>query len=161
METYQGIVVPAPAALTPAHGNGYGIVPGLPESELADPRELERVASEEPLQLLQVATRAHSQDANSRWRGGEVTEQLLEELDHAVIMLSIVNERLASNVKYSVLEYLLKGWISLDHIVDEDMHAIAKWYLRVCGLRRRIQALKCAGYGRRQMSPEVVWQRVR
>ncbi len=41
MEVYGGIVVPASALLKREHGNRYGSVPGLDDSELADPDELE------------------------------------------------------------------------------------------------------------------------
>ena len=39
---YEGIVVPESALLQREHCNRYGSVPGLDDSELADPDELER-----------------------------------------------------------------------------------------------------------------------
>ena len=71
------------------------------------------------------------------------------ELKHAVIMLSIVSERIPGRSKYMVLKYLRMGVIDIDDITDDDMRAIAKWYTRVRRLGAQIEELRRARRWRR------------
>ena len=174
IETQDNIVVPAPVLVQVERNSGYGSVPGLDDEELADPAELERwVMIQEwgPVLAVPVEKRHSSirpevdEFGNLDWgafgtidfdrlrpRFDKVRyriDQLREELKDAVIMLSIVRERLPGRAKHLALKYLRMGLIAFDHIVDGDMRAIAKWYLRVRRLRERISELELARQRRR------------
>jgi len=60
-------------------------------------------------------------------------------------MFSIVNERLKPWAKYMVLKYLKIGIIELEHIVDNDMRALGRLYLRIRRMRKEITELREAG----------------
>ncbi len=72
-------------------------------------------------------------------------------------MFSIVNERLKTRAKYTVLKYLKMGIIELEHIVDNDMRALARLYLRIRRLRKEIAELREASEWRRQRQAEGFW----
>ncbi len=154
-ETYQGIVVPESVLLRREHVNRYGSVPGLDDEELADPDELERqVFIEEWAPILALPRRksqcdirpAIGEDGRPDWgafatvdfersHGGfnkarYRADRLREELRDKLIMLAIVKERLPGKAASLVLKYLAKGIITTEHIVNEDMLALAKLYLQ-------------------------------
>jgi len=47
------------------------------------------------------------------------------------MMLAMLKERLPGKAKYLVLKYLRMGIITMEHIVNEDMLALAKLWLDV------------------------------
>ena len=59
-----------------------------------------------------------------------------------LIIFSIVKERIPGRTKYLVLKYLNMGIIELDHIVDADMQALARLYLRARHLRKQVADLR-------------------
>ena len=77
-------------------------------------------------------------------------EKLRDELKDVLLMLDIVKERIPGREKYLVLKHLRMGWIEFEHIEDEDMRAMARWYLRARRLRRWISKLEEDGQRRRQ-----------
>ncbi len=154
-ETYQGIVVPSSVLLKREKANRYGSIEGLDDDELADPDELERqVFIEEwsPILALPKPKRkcdirpAIGEDGRPDWgafatvdfersHGGfgkarNRAERLREEFRDTLIMVAIVKERLPGNASRLVLKYLAKGIITTEHIVNEDMLALAKLYLQ-------------------------------
>ena len=170
IETYDNIVVPVSAVIRVERETGYGSVPGLSDDELADPAELERwvmIQQWGPILSLPVKGRqggirpevdesgyldwgAFGTIDFNRLRGPfdkvrYKVDRLREELKDAVIMLSIVNERIAGRRKYVILKHLRMGIIDIEHIVEADMRAIAKWYLRVRRLQREISQIGRAG----------------
>ena len=182
MEVYGGIVVPASALLKREHGNRYGSVPGLDDSELADPDELERqVLREEFGPVLALPVRAGKSgirpqvDENGnldwgafgtvdfdRYSGGfdkarYKADKIREQLDDLRIMFSIVSDRIKAEAKYLVLKYLRMGIIGLELIANEDMLALAKLYLRVKGLQEEIADLRQASERRRQRQAAALW----
>ena len=169
METDGEIVVPASALLRVERDTDYGSVPGLDDDELASPAELERwVMIREWGPILALPVNGHrswirpevDESGHVDWgafgtidferlrspldRAWYKVARLREELKDAVIMLSIVIERVPGRSKYLVLKYLRMGLIVFEHIVDDDMRAIAKWYLRVRRLREQIEELERA-----------------
>ena len=169
IETCDNIVVPVSALVRVERETDYGSVPGLSDDELADPAELERWVMIEqwgPILSLPVSGRqggirpevdesgyldwgAFGTIDFDRIRGPfdkarYKADMLREELKDAVIMLSIVNERIAGREKYLVLKHLRMGIIDFEHIVDSDMRAIAKWHLRVRRLREEISQIEQA-----------------
>ena len=179
---YEGIVVPESALLQREHSNKYGSVPGLDDSELADPDELERqVLKQEfaPVLALPVKARKSSIKPNIdeggtvdwgafgsvdfdryrpqfdklRYKADKVTEQLKDVL----IIFNIVNNRIGPKAKYLVLKYLRMGIIELEHIVNNDMLALARLYLRARRMRKEIAELQEASERRRQLKAEALW----
>jgi len=172
VETEDGVVVPAPARLRVLRGRGLGGVAGLDDSELANPSELARVAMIEdwwPVLSLPVQGKSGGfspeMDESGQLDWGSLgsadieklvpqvdkaqskVDKLREELKDALIMLSMVKLRVPGQAKYVLIGQLRKGVIELDQITDENMRAIAKWYLRA---RRTQQELFRAEQGRRR-----------
>ena len=75
------------------------------------------------------------------------------ELRRTVITLSVVSERLPGNAKYQVLKFLDMGIIDFDHIVSEDMQAIARRHLQAKRLQEEIRELR--EYSRRKRLAEA------
>jgi len=163
------IEVPPSAALRLDRGTGYGSVEGLDDEELADPREIERqiiLKELEPILSLPSKKRhcniipAVDETGGLDWgafasvdfdrlkpvfdKARYKADRLREELKDVLIMLSIVNERLPDRKKYLVLKYLKMGWIGIEDIANEEMRAIARWYIRADKLRQQIRALRLA-----------------
>jgi hypothetical protein len=158
--------------------SGYGSVPGLDDSELADAEELERQAFIQdwgPILALPIIGR-HGGVRPVRDEFGHLdygafgtvdferlygsfdkalykADKLREELRRTLITLSVIAERLPGNVKYLVLKYLDMGVIDLDHIANEDMQAIADRHLRAKRLQREIRQLR--EYSRRKRLAEA------
>ena len=167
MDTEQSIEVPESPLLRLERKNRYGSVPDLEDEELADPEELERCAIQaewEPVLMLPrrgprygprpsvdmngeldwgaFGTVDFDQErAKPSWEKGKVQE-LRERLKDTVIMLSIVKERLPGMAAQQMLKWLRMGVVELEHIVNDDMHALAMLYLRARRLRQEIRGLK-------------------
>ena len=179
---YEDVVVAESALLRLERKNRYGSVPGLDDSELADPNELERqVLRQEfaPVLALPVSGSKCSmrpnidQDGSVDWGAfGTVdfdrcsggfdkarykADKVAEQLKDLLILLSIVNERIKTWAKYVVLKYLSMGVIEVEHIGDNDMRALAKLYLRIRRMRKEIAELREASERRRQQKAEASW----
>ncbi len=164
------VVVAESVLLKRERKDRYGGVPGLDESELANPDELERQVYREelaPILALPVQGNRSSirpaidEDGSLDWGAfGTVdfekmypfnkvlykADKLREQLKNVLIMFSIVNERLKPWAKYMVLKYLKMGIIELEHIVDNDMRALGRLHLRIWRLRKQIAELRQAGW---------------
>jgi len=152
--------------------NRYGGVPGLDDSELADPDELEQqVMLEEwgPVLLLPVRGRSRGirgvVDESGELDFGAFgtvdfertmgrfdkarykAEKLREQLKDITIRIGIVKERLPGKAKYMVLKYLRMGMIELQQIKSMDMLILARLYMRARRLRNEIGRLEEAGSG--------------
>ena len=161
--------------------NRYGSVPGLDDSELANPEELERqVLRQEfgPVLVLPVSGNRCSLrpaideagiidwgaygtvDFERMYPFNKVlykADKLREQLKNVLIMFSIVNERLKARAKYMVLKYLKMGIIELEYIVDSDMRALARLYMRIRRMRKEIAELRKVSELRRQRHAESFW----
>ena len=157
--------IPVSAVLSVQRQNAYGRVPGLDDEELADPDELERAVFIEmwgPVLGIPVRRRWSrvrpdiDEDGGVDWGAfGSIDfqrlvkfdkarykiEKLREELRDVTIMISIIMERIPGRAKYLVLKYLRMGIVDLDHIVDADMRAAGRWYLKARRLRSEIAEL--------------------
>ena len=170
-----GIEVPESVLLRRLRPNKYGSVPGLDDSELADPDELERqVLRQEFGPVLALPVKANKscirpevdESGNVDWGAfGTVdfdryrqqfdklrykADKVAEKRKDVLIMFGIVNERIKAWAKYLVLKYLRMGIIELEHVVDNDMLALARLYLRAERMRKEIAELLEAGERRRQ-----------
>jgi len=176
------VVVAESALLRRERKNRYGSVPGLDDSELAGPDELERqVLRQEfaPVLALPVKARESCIRPNID-EGGRVdwgafgtvdfdryrqqfdklrykADKVAEQVEDLSIMFGIVNERIKTWAKYLVLKYLRMGVIELGHVVDNDMLALAKLYLRSRRMRKEIAELQEAGERRRQQKAAALW----
>ena len=164
-------------------GNRYGSVPGLDDSELADPDELERqilIQEFEPILALPVKVRkswrCHGVDGEGCVDFGAFgtvdfsrtmpefdrvrykADKLKEKLKDVVIMFSIVKERMPRRTKYLVLKYIKMGIIELEHIADADMYALARLYLRARHLRNQIADLREVNRLRQEQRLQAFWE---
>jgi hypothetical protein len=172
---YQGFEVPESVLLKREQVNKYGSVPGLDDSELADPDELERqVYMQELGPVLALPVKggkswiepvvdesggvdwgAFGSVDFDRYRGGfdkvrYKADKLKEQKKDLLIIASIVKERLPQKASYLVMKYLKMGIIGLENIVNADMLALARLYLRIERLRGEIKQLERASEARRQ-----------
>jgi hypothetical protein len=166
--------VPVSPLLAEQKRNPYGSVEGLDDEELADPAELERqafIADWGPILALPVRTRRGwvqpniDENGNVDWGAfGTVdfersmgpcdklrykADRLQEKRRDVLIMYSIVSNRLPK-ARYKVLKLLEKGIIELEDIGNEDMLALARYYLQARSLEREIRELRKASWTRRQ-----------
>jgi len=179
---HNGVVVAESALLRREHKDRFGHVPGLDDSELADPDELERqVLRQEfgPVLALPIAKSRScirpniEQDGSVDWGAfGTVdfdrysgsfdkvrykAEKVREQLKDLKILFSIVNERIKTRAKYLVLKYLRMGIIELEHIANNDMRALGRLYLRAKRMRKEIAELWEASERRRQRKATALW----
>jgi len=174
------VVVAESALLKRERKDRYGSVPGLDDSELANPDELERQVYRQelapilalPIQGNRCSLRpAIDEDGSLCWGAfGTVdfermypfnkaiykADKLREQLKNVLIMFSIVNERLKTRAKYTVLKYLKMSIIELEHIVDNNMRALGRLYLRIRRMRKEIAELREAGWRRHQRCAEAI-----
>jgi len=167
---YAGVVVPQSALLKREQANKYGSIEGLPDEELADPDELERMVYIEefgPILRLPAQQRRYpfcgSLDEDGRvdfgafgtvdfdrYRGPfDKTRYKIDKLKDLVLMLTMVNERIAGKAKYKVLKYVRMGILDLGDIEDNQMYFFAEMYLRAVKLRQEIAKLQEAARYRR------------
>ena len=179
-----GVEVPESVLLRRDRGHRYGSVPGLADSELADPDELERqVFVQEFGPVLRLPVRAGrgflkpsvSEEGRLDWGAfGTVdfdrytggfdkarykADQVREQLRGVLILFSVVSDRMGNSGKYLVLKHLRMGIIEFGHIVNEDLAALARLYLRVRRLRQEINELREASERRRRHRAEALWGR--
>jgi hypothetical protein len=179
---YEDIVVPESVLLRRRQGNKYGSVPGLDDSELADPDELERqVLMQEFGPVLALPIKASRSvirpeiDENGdvdwgafgtvdfdRYSGGfdkarYKADILREQRKDLLVRLGMVSERIKAEGKRLVLKYLEMDIIGFEHIVNEDMRVLARLYLRARRLEREIAELRQASERRRQQRAAALW----
>jgi hypothetical protein len=177
---YEDMVVAESPLLRRERRNRYGGLEGLDDSELANPDELERQVYREelaPILALPASDNRYSyrpavdEDGRLDWGAfGTVdvermypfnkvlykADKLREQLKDLVIIFGIVNERIKSRTKYMVLKCLKMGIIELEHIVDSDMRALGRLYLRIRRLRKEIAELREVGWRRHQERAEAI-----
>jgi hypothetical protein len=179
-----GVEVPESVLLRRDRGHRYGSVPGLDDSELADPDELERQAFvQESGPVLALPVRASSGFRRpgvneegvvdwgafgtvdfDRYSGGfdkarYKADKVREQLRGVLILFSVVSDRMGGSGKYLVLKYLRMGVIGLEHIVNQDMAALARLYLRIERMRQEMGELREASERRHRQRAEALWGR--
>jgi hypothetical protein len=178
----EGIVVPESVLLTRQHGNRYGSVPGLDDSELADPDELERqVVVQEFAPILALPVKASKcgirpevdEDGNLDWGAfGSVdfdrysggfdkarykADIIREQRKDLLVRLGMVSDRIKAEAKQLVLKYLEMDIIGFEHIVNDDMRVLARLYLRARRLEQEIAELRQASERRRERRAAALW----
>jgi hypothetical protein len=174
-QMFEDVVASESALLRLGTKNNYGTVPGLDEIEFADLDELERqVLIQEFAPVLALPFKAKKNsiepatdgNGNVDWGAfGTVdfdryrpkldkakykADRLKEKLGDVLIMFSIVKERMQGRAKYLVLKYLRMGIIDIEHIVDDDMLALGRLYLRVRRMQIEMAELREASRHRRE-----------
>lgn len=166
METWNGVVVAAPAWFVRNKRPRYGSVPGLLDEELANPRELERqVFLQEwgPILTLPVR-RARVVEPNIdeyfgvNWGAFATVDfsrtmarpdpeswemrELREQLRNSVAKIEILVRRLPRKAVYRVLDEVELGRLDIDEIVNVDMWWLANEWLYARRIRRQIAELQ-------------------
>jgi hypothetical protein len=180
-EIYDGIVVPASALRQEQHMKKYGTISDLPQEELAEPDELERVAYKEmwwpilrlPQQRWECSIRPNmDEDGRVDWGAfGSVdfdsyrpqfdklrykTEKLREKLKDLVVMLKIVSARIPGRAKMKILRLVGAGVLDIGDISDNQMYFFAEMYLRA--LRMRVQIVRLREKRKQRKEEELeVW----
>ena len=146
--------------------NRYGTIPDLPEEELADPDELERVFYKEmwwpilrlPQQRWECPIRPNmDEDGRIDWGAfGSVdfdsyrpqfdklrykVEKLREKLKDRVIMLKIMSARILGKTKIKILKLVRAGVLDIGDIVDNQMYFLAELYLQAWRMREQIERM--------------------
>ncbi|MHC4520291.1 MAG: hypothetical protein ACYTAS_17005, partial [Planctomycetota bacterium] len=80
-----------------------------------------------------------------------------EQLKDLLIMFGIVSDRMKAEAKYLVLKYLRMGIIGLEHIVNDDMRALTRLYVRAKRLQQEIAELRKASERRCQQRAVAIW----
>ena len=165
-EIYDGIVVPAAALRREQRRNKYGTVRYLPDEELADPDELERVVYKEmwwpilrlPQQRWEPAIRPNiDEDGRADWGAfGTVdfdsyrpqanrlrykVEQMKEQLKDHVNLLRTIADRIPGTAKYKTLSRVKRGLLDPDELPASDLWQLAIGYVRAWRLRTEIEEL--------------------
>jgi hypothetical protein len=158
-----GIVVPAVALRREQRRNKYGTLADLPDEELADPDELERVVYKEmwwpilrlPQQRWESSIRPNIEDGRVDWGAfGTVdfdsyrpqsnrllckAEQMKEQLKDRVNLLRMIADRIPGTEKYKVLSRVRRGLLDPEAI--KDMWQLAVGYVRAWRLQEQIEQL--------------------
>jgi hypothetical protein len=163
-ETYGGIVVPAAALRREQSRVKYGTLADLPDEELADPDELERVVYKEmwwpilrlPQQRWESPIRPNiGEDGRVDWGAfGTVdfdsyrpqsnrllckVEHMKEQLKDRLSLLRMVSDRIPGTEKYRLVSLVKKGVLVPDNI--KDMWQLAVSYVRAWRLQDEIRQL--------------------
>jgi hypothetical protein len=165
--------MPVSALLSVERKNRYGSLPDLEDEELADPEELERLAVAEewapvlalPLKSRRGWVRPVADESSVDFdafasvdfqrtipeldKARYKAEKLNEQLADLAILIGIVKERLPARARGLVIKYLRMGIIDLDHIINDDMLALARLYLRARRLQKEVAELREASRARR------------
>lgn len=67
-----------------------------------------------------------------------------------LIMIGMLKRRIPGIAKYEVLKYLQMGVIDVDHVVDEDMLARARFDCRARGLKKETEEIRTARIKRQE-----------
>jgi len=184
---YDGIVVVESPLLKRKRSNKYGSVEGLPDEELVDPHEIERMYLMEELRpILQLPVRGRKcpikpsidEDGRVDW-GAFATADfdeyrpdidkplykaniLAEERRSRIFIIGMLKDRIERAGNYNaarkILKHVLKGTIEVDDIEDWDTWLLAKDYLRVRRLEKQIKELKEKSKRKRQEEAEKFWR---
>jgi hypothetical protein len=182
---HAGIFVPAAALQQERQRTKYGTLKDLPDEELADPDELERVMYKEmwgpilalPRQRYERAMRPSiDEDGRVDWGAfGTVdfdsyrqdfdrlrykAERLKDKQMDLAIMFEIASERIPGTAKYKVLKCVRLGLLDADDIENWDVWQLAKLYLRILRLQRERYELKERSWQRQERRAEVFWRSV-
>ena len=182
IEIYDGIDEPASALRQEQRRTRYGNLADLPDEELADPDELERVIHKQmwwpvfslPQQRWECSIRPNmDEDGRVNWGAfGTVdfesyrpqhsklrykAERIKEQLKDRVIGLRIISERIPGTAKYKILRLVRNGTLDTDDIEDFDMWQLAVGYVRARRLRSEIGQMLKKSRQQQEEKAEEMW----
>jgi hypothetical protein len=182
-EICDGIFVPASALRQEQQRTRYGTLADLPDEELANPDELERVVYKEmwwpilrlPQQRWECPIRPNmDEDGHVDWGAfGTVdfesyrpqssklrykAEQMKEQLKDRVNLLRMISERIPGTAKYKILRLVKKGRLDTDDISDWDMWQLAVGYVRAWRLHREIEQMLKKSRQQQEEKAEAMWR---
>ena len=178
------VVVPESPLLKRQRPNRYGSIEGLPDEELADPDELERLYwMEEFAPVLALPERKVrkgwirpniDEDGKIDWGAfGTVdfdryrpkfdkmlckADWLAEEVANQCLMMETISARIKTWAKYKIIEYVTNGILDIGDIVDFDMYCLAERYMRTRRLIREIAELKKKSWEKREKATQEFWE---
>ena len=184
---YEGVVVPESVLLKRERSNRYGSIEDLPDEELADPDELERVSFVEEFRpILQLPVRGRKcpikpnidEDGRIDWgafatadfetykpdidKARYKSNLLREEHAGVILMIHTLKERIQKAGKYGamlkILKYVWKGLIDIDDIQDWDTWQLVKCCVRAAKLKERIIKLREKSRLNREEEVEAFWR---
>jgi hypothetical protein len=182
LEIYDGIVVPASALRQEQRRTRYGNLADLPDEELADPEELERVMYKQmwwpilrlPQQRWECRVRPNmDEDGRLDWGAfGTVDfdsyrpqhsrlryriEQLKERLKDQSCLLRMMSDRVPGKTKYKIMRLVRTGVLDIGAIENNEMYFLVAMYLRVWRLRREIEHLREKSREQQEAKVRELW----
>jgi len=178
-----GVVVPESPLLKRQRPNRYGSIEGLPDEELADPDELERLYwMEEFAPVLALPEKK----ARKNWIRPNIDEdgrieigafasvdfdrykpqfdkmlckadRLMEEVANQCLIMETISARIKTLAKYKVIEYVKNGILDMGDIVDFDMYCLAERYMRTRRIMREINELRKKSWEKRGKQVREFW----
>ena len=183
---YDGIVVPAAALRRQQRKERYGRVEGLPDEELADPDELERVMYKAmwwpilrlPQQRWECPIRPNmDEDGRVDWGAfGTVDfdsyrpqysklrykiDKLKERVKDLSCMLRIMSDRIPGKTKYKIMGLVRTGVLDIGKIEHNEMYFLVEMYLYVWRLRKEIERLRAKSREQRDEKADELWRPMR
>lgn len=178
-----GVVVPESPLLRTQQPNPYGSIEGLPDEELADPAELERLYW---IQEFAPVLALPEKKARKGWIRPNIDEDgkidwgafgtvdfdrnrprfdkmlckadwLREEVANQCLMMETISARIKTLAKYKVIEYVKNGILDIGDIVDFDMYCLAERYIRTRWLLGEIAELQRKSREKRQKRAREFW----
>ncbi|MFC1766372.1 hypothetical protein ACFL6U_30380 [Planctomycetota bacterium] len=184
-EIYDGVVVPAAALRAQKRYDKYGHIKGLPDDELADPDELERMVYKEiwwpiwslPQQNWECSIKANTDEEGKPDYGAFATvdfernrssfdklrykvEKLKERIKDQVFMMKMASARIPGREKYEILRLVKKGLLDIGDIADNQMYFLAEMYLQAWRLRMRIEGMQEKRMEQQQQKSDAFWRKI-
>jgi len=180
----EGVVVPESPLLKRERPNRYGSIEGLPDHELIDPAEVERLFLRQEFAPILALPK---QKARKDWIRPNVDEdgkvdwgafgtvdfdryrpkfdkllykadRLREEVANQCLMMETISARIKTWAKYKVIEYVRMGILDLGDITDFDKYCLAERYLRTRRLLHEIAELEKKSREKRDKETEKFWE---
>ena len=183
LETYGGIVVPVSTLRQEQRRTKYGTLADLPDEELANPDELERLMYKEmwwpilrlPQQRWECPIRANiDEDGRVDWgafgtvdfdryrpkssNAASKIAELKERFKDKMITCEMIGERIPGHAKYEILELVSGGILDPDDISNGDMWQLAVNHRQALWLQRRMRELQEWSQQRREQRTKVFWR---
>jgi len=179
---YDGVEVPVSVLLRPERHNRYGTIEDLPEEELVDPDELERVVYKQmwwpilrlPQQRWECPIRPNmDEDGKVNWGAfGTVdfesyrpqfsklrykVQKLKERLKDLVMTCEMIRDRIQGLPIRKILKRVREGVLDPDDIKHWDMWQLALTYLRAYHLRQEIERLQRVSRQQQEEKTQEFW----
>ena len=181
-EIHDGIIVPASALRQEQRRTRYGTLADLPDDELADPDELERVVYKQmwwpilrlPQQRWECPIRPNmDEDGRVNWGAFGTVDfesyrpqfsklrykiaKLKERLKDLVITCEMIRDRIQGLPVRTILRRVREGTVEPDDIKHWDMWQLALNYLRAYRLRQEIERLQRVRRQQQEKNTQEFW----